>query len=76
LSDVGYKFKKDESRANLTPLLGLFNNAANPIQEIIPVPFIPKDLRTLNPSGNNVMQSARGIYPGLARHDHHMAENS
>jgi hypothetical protein len=69
-----------------TPRIGLLINAAKPIQEIIPVRFIPKDPTTFNPSGNNVMQSTRclpaivrlratqarraGIYPRLARQAH------
>jgi hypothetical protein len=57
-----------------TPRIGLPNNPAKPIQEIIPVRFIPKDLTTFNPLGDNVVQSTWCIYPRFARHDQPIAQ--
>ena len=53
--------------------ISLLNNSANPIQKIIAVSVVPKDLRMLNPTGYDVMQRTRRIYSRLSWHDKHLA---
>jgi len=52
--------------------IGFLNDSTKPIQKIIAVSVVPKDLRALNPTGYDVMQRSKSIYPRLSWHDRYL----
>jgi hypothetical protein len=62
------KMIRDKCPAKTTRI-GLLNNPTKPIQKIIAVSVVPKNLRTFDSPDDNVMQSSRRIYPRLPRHN-------
>jgi hypothetical protein len=62
-----------DKRPAKTTGIGLLKNSANPVQKIIPVSVVLKDIRTLNPTCYDMMQRTRRIYSRLSWHDKHLA---
>jgi hypothetical protein len=58
-----------KQRPGIAPHFALRYNLPQPLQEIIAILFIVKNLSTLDPTRNNMMQRPGRIYSGLSRHD-------
>jgi len=64
---VGYQ------RPRKTSGLGLLNNCPKPLQKVVPVCVVFKNIRPFNPADNDVMQGSWRIYSGLPWHDKQIA---
>ena len=49
--------------------LSLFNNSAQPVEKIVPIMIVGKDVAPLDTANDDVMQSAGGVSAGLAGHE-------
>ena len=48
---------------------GIFKQYIQPLNKIFPVSILQKNLRALNPSGDDVLQPIGIIYAGMTWHD-------
>ena len=62
-----------DKRPAKTTRISFLNDSTKPIQKIIPVSVVLKDIRTLNPTCYDMMKRPRRIYSRFSWHDRRLA---
>jgi hypothetical protein len=52
----------------ITTSVAIIHDRAQSFQEVVAIVVIPKDIAFFDSSGNNMVQSTRGIYASFSRH--------